>query len=419
MSITWLQDAIGEIQDDYILEAHSEQSRTYTCHSHPKKWIAVFIAAVILALAFAACAPILFNSLSGDDLSFHAAYQGKGIVEIAVENKSDKTLCFQKSVKLKRWAMDQEIPTHGEAVFSGTKIPAHDSGILTIDLSGAYDLAQLEIPLENDSYYLILTNNSFLFGQDWMCSVDFSEKRQEEPAYPDLISPAEAGPGLTQKIEPELRRFFGDTQIEPQKRRQLHSEYYEACAELIQNSGKTVIHPVSPAPCLLCEELPKGLILDSNLPEEVQYQLIGQHESSVDDFFFPVGASWEDTAQVFSVVVPQSQADCDRVQGDAIRIGYVMIYDAQQCRMPDVYTLIHGQLISISDLSQHVVYEDSQYVAYNVTDYFFTDIDSHISAYQSWRIDLFFNEDVYRRIRNGYAYVQKLPMYLYTGQVPE
>ena len=193
----------------------------------------------------------------------------------------------------------------------------------------------------------------------------------------------------------------------------MYSEYYEACAELIRSSGKNVIHPVSPTPYLGCDDPPQGTSFDNNLPENVQYQLIGLHESTVDDFFFPVGSSQEDHAWVFSVVIPQTQADCYRVQGDAIRIGYVMIYDAQQCQTSDVYTLIHGQLVPISELSRHIVYEDSQYIAYNVTDYFFTNIDSHISAFQSWRTDLFFNDDVYDRIRNVYGYIQKVQLYLY------
>lgn len=365
-----------------------------------------------MALIFAACAPILFNSLSGDDLSLNATYQGNGIVEITVENKSDKILHFQESVKLKHWSTDQEISAKGKVRFSGTKIPAHGSGIMTIDLSNAYNMAELEMPLSSDSYYFVLTNNNFLFGQDWICSVDFFEKQDEEPVYSNPISSSKASPDLAKEVEPDLQRFF-DTPIDPQTRRELYSEYYEACAELVQNSGKNVIHPVSPAPCLLCDDPPEGTIFDSNLPKDVQYQLIGLQESSVDDFFFPVGAAREDTAIVFSVVVPQSQADCYRVQGDAIRIGYVMVYDAQQCQAADAYTLIHGQLVPINDLAQHIVYEDSQYIAYNVTDYFFTDIDAHIAAFQSWRADLFFNDDVYSRIKNAYGYVQRVQMYLY------
>ena len=42
---------------------------------------------------------ILFNNISGDDLSFRACYAGKGIVEITVENDSDKNLSFQPKLK--------------------------------------------------------------------------------------------------------------------------------------------------------------------------------------------------------------------------------------------------------------------------------------------------------------------------------
>ena len=83
-----------------------------------------------------------------------------------------------------------------------------------------------------------------------------------------------------------------------------------------------------------------------------------------------------------------------------------MIYDAPQCQIPDAYTLIHGQLIPVSELSSHIVYEDSQYIAYNVTDYFFTDIETHIAAFRTWRTDLFDNEDVQCRIENVYHYLQ-------------
>ena len=89
MSAIRLQDAIGEIRDSYIAEAHPDSNQP---HIRSKKWIAVILAAVILALAGMVCAPILFNSLSGGELSFDSNYNGNGIVEIVVESKSDKTI---------------------------------------------------------------------------------------------------------------------------------------------------------------------------------------------------------------------------------------------------------------------------------------------------------------------------------------
>lgn len=413
MSAIRLQDAFGEIQDCYIVQAHPE---SFPSHTRGRKWMAVLVAAIIIALGLISCAPMLFSSLAGDDLSFQSSYTGNGIVEIHIENKSDKVLHFQKKLKLERWTEGQEIPAHGDVIFSGTRIPAQSSGTLTIDLSKAYDLEELEKPLHNDYYYFILTNNNFVFGQDWMCTVNFAETMWDEIEYAEPIAPAGADPELIRRVEADLRDFFGETLLEPDKRAEVISEYYKACAELIRNSGKTVIHPVSPAPYFLYDDPPEGTIFDKNLPEDVQYQLIGIRESSLDSYFFPVGGSWEDTAKVFEVIIPQHQADLYRVQGDAIEIGYVMIYDAQQCQISDAYTLIHGQLITVSELSSHSVYEDSQYVAYDVTDYFFTDIETHIAAFRAWRTDLFDHEDVQRRIENVYFYLHNggIKMRLYS-----
>ena len=60
-------------------------------------------------------------------------------------------------------------PLSGKVSFSNTEIPANSSGTMVIDLSDAYDISLLETPISDDDlYYLMLTNNNFLFGQDSM-----------------------------------------------------------------------------------------------------------------------------------------------------------------------------------------------------------------------------------------------------------
>ena len=71
MNAIRLQDAIGEIQDSFLLEAYPAPSQRKS-----KKWLALLLVAAILALGLIACAPILFNSISGDDLSFRTCYAG-------------------------------------------------------------------------------------------------------------------------------------------------------------------------------------------------------------------------------------------------------------------------------------------------------------------------------------------------------
>ena len=92
-------------------------------------------------------------------------------------------------------------------------------------------------------------------------------------------------------------------------------------------------------------------------------------------------------------------------------------FDSAQAGQEDTYTLIHGQLVPLSELRSDKVYQDGQYTAFNVTKYFFTDLDTHIAAFRQWRTDLYFNEDVLERIHNGHAYLQEAvkKMYLYNG----
>ncbi len=413
MNAIRLQDAIGEIQDSFVSEAHIAKE------TKSRKWLALLLVAAILALGLIACGPILFHSLSGDDLSFDVAYAGNGIVEVTIENKSHKNLKFQPKLKLKRWSDGAEIPAHGKILFQNTQIAPESSGVMTIDLSNAYDLAGLETPLLDDWYYLVLTNNNFLFGQDWMCSISFAETSgTDEPTYPVPLAPAEADPELAQRAESDLQSFFHESIFtDKEKRAERIAAYYERCAEVIRLSGKNIIHPVSPAPAFLIDDLPAGIILDKNLPEDMQYQLIGLNIASMDSYAFPVGASWEDTAYIFSVIVPQKAADLSEAAGDAIQVAYVMAFDSAQAAREDAYTLIHGQLVPFSELPPDMVYQDEQYTAFNVTRYFFSDLDTHIAAFRQWRTDLFFNGDILERIHSGYAYLQEAvkKMYLYEG----
>ena len=250
MNAIRLQDAIGEIQDSFILEAHTTENQ-----AKPKKWLALLLVAAILALGLIACAPMLFSSISGDELSLKACYTGEGVVEITVENKSSKNLKFQPKLKLKRWSDDVEIPANGKAVFANTQIAPASSGVMTVDLSNAYDLDELEMPLLNDWYYIVLTNNNFHFGQDWMCSVSFSEKESmDEPVYPVQLSPAEADPALIRQMNTNLQSFFEESILaDKEKRAEVMEAYYERCMDVIRTSGKNVIHPISPAPTFLID----------------------------------------------------------------------------------------------------------------------------------------------------------------------
>ncbi len=143
----------------------------------------VVVAVLAFIMPFSAGAAVnLFSGLEGDSLSFSPQYLGKGKFAIEIENKSDKELQFQETLKLMKWSGSVEIEgDKDKVVFEGTTFPPHSKGVMTIDLSTAYDVENLEKKLpQGDWYYLILTNNNFLFGQDWQCSVVFDESHHWE-----------------------------------------------------------------------------------------------------------------------------------------------------------------------------------------------------------------------------------------------
>ena len=135
----------------------------------------VALAAAVLAalLTVTALAADLFSPLAGDDLALGAVYEGDGVVSVHVENRSDKELKFQKQLRLLRWDTSEEIaPKRGAAVrFANTAFAPHTEGVMTLDLSRAYDLEALDEPLAQGGYYLVLTNSNFVFGQDWICFI--------------------------------------------------------------------------------------------------------------------------------------------------------------------------------------------------------------------------------------------------------
>ncbi len=149
-------------------------------------WKGAVRLAAAMGILFAVCSlPVLgysmFSAIDSESLGFQAFYLGDGKFHIYVGNASDKELVFQENLKLMRWSTAQEVEGDSEKVcFDGVRIAPHSEGILSLDLSPAYDVAFLEQELgEGDWYYLVLTNNNFVFGQDWMCTVDFTEVRAD------------------------------------------------------------------------------------------------------------------------------------------------------------------------------------------------------------------------------------------------
>lgn len=363
---------------------------------------AMLVAAVLVcSLTMTAFAVSLFSSLSGDDLSLSATYEGNGIVTIQVANKSDKDLSFRRQLKLMRWSTGKEVePVSDTIVFDGTEFEAHTNGVMTVDLSKAYDMDFLEQPLADDNYYFVLTNNNFMFGQDWMCFVTFAEPIKTVVDDPIPVTPVEADKELVAQIMEELQPYFENYYTDIADRRNHADNYLVKCQELLATLDRDIV--ASEASPLAIDGLNPDVVFDKTAPLETQHWLTGLHEHTLDGYGIPVGSAEGESALVLSAYVPQHKGEVDG--GAEVPLLYFFTYSVDDIQSPEDYAFIHGQIITFEQLEQYKVYEDDQYVCYEVTDLFYTNLRQHVESIISQRSDIYFDEQVWERVENIYTY---------------
>lgn len=370
----------------------------------------ILAAAILCFLMVTGFAVAIFSSLKGDEVHLHGIYEGNGVVSVWVENESDRNLSFQPDLRLIQYKAGVEIPQKdgGQVLFQHTGIAAHSQGTMTINLSEAYDLAQLEKPLENDWYELILTNNGFAFGQDWKCSVDFSDMSAvgESVEYPEAEADLQA-----EKVEKSLAFYFQKSAQEKYQRTALEEAYRQAYEDLPEFRKGQVVSAVSPVllgnriqreMCLTVQDPPEGVIWDEKISPEKQYELIGLNWSTYDSFGRLIGAKGE-YAMVLSVQVPlQDYADGTR----ELPLFYIMLYNREDTQKDDGCAFIHGQTVSFEDLEERGVFADEKYAAYDVSDYVYGDLESYLQVFFRQNPDIVQNEQMLQRIQKFYTYYQ-------------
>lgn len=370
-------------------------------HRHPIKSAMLIAAVLICSLTTTAFAVSLFSSLSGDDLSLSATYAGDGVVSIYIENRSDKKLSFQKQLKLMQWSTSEEIePKSGEVIFSGTVFDAHTNGVMTVDLSEAFDVETLEQPLTDDHYYFVLTNNNFMFGQDWMCFVTFAEPIKTVVEDPIPVTPVEADKELVAQIMEELQPYFENYYTDIADRRNHADNYLVKCQELLAALGQDIV--ASEASPLVIDCLNPDVVFDKTAPLETQHWLTGLYDHTLDGYGIPVGSVEGESALVLSAYVPQHKGEVDG--GAEVPLLYFFTYNVNDIQSSEDYAFIHGQIMTFEQMEQYKVYEDDQYVCYEVTDLFYTDLRQHVESIISQRSDVYFDEQVWERVENIYTY---------------
>lgn len=362
--------------------------------------IALIVAASACLLTMTVFADSLFSPLSGDELCLRADYEGDGVISVWVENQSDKELRFQPTLKLMRWSTSEEIePITGQAAFRGASIPAHSSGTLTVDLSAAYDIDALEAPLAGgDWYYLVLTNNNFVFGHDWMCAVEFAEP-VDVPAAP--LPPAEPDPYVIQDIPEELRFYFETIFFDPAARRELDAAYVQAYTALFAAFEGNLVPSVSPV-------LPGNRIsadapyLTVQSPDDEPDLPTGIHWRAVDADFKLLAANGEH-ALTISAELPLQNADASR----SLPLFYVLTYDKSAIASEEDGAFVYGRLLRFADLAPHKIYEDERYVCYEVSGLIYSDLEDYAQRFAEQNPDVRLDETVTAQIERFYRYYQE------------
>lgn len=372
------------------------------------KWMVLVAAAVICGLMMAACGVALFSPLNGDELSLSGTYEGNGIVSIFVENGSDKSLTFQKQLKLMCWSTSEEVERlDGEIVFQNTSFPAHSSGTMTIDISRAYDIAALEQGLP-EMYYFLLTNNDFFFGHDWMCSFRFrpEETGTEETSSPEHIDASLLRAQAIDEIEEDLRFYFEDAYYDELPAfNQTNFVYLQKVQELLMRTEGTLVHPVDP---WIRVEIPEDHVFDEAFPLDIQHQLVGENYYSIDGYKRIVGSMFSGTGSDYALTL---KAQLPGYEGQTnggrdLPLIYLFVYEKADLTVEKPYAFIYGQILTFEEMAQYQVFEDERYVVYEVTDLFYTDLDRYMEYFLSVESDVYFDEQICARVHHIYDYLK-------------
>ena len=358
----------------------------------PIRTTIILTAVIACFLTMTAFAISLFSALSGDDLGLYATYEGNGIVSIVVENRSEKELNFQSTLKLMRWNNSEEIDAISDNVFfDGTKIPPNSSGTMTIDLSSAYDVVMLEKPLVDDHYYFVLTNNNFIFGQDWMCSVEFAEVTVTPPKP---LPPVQADDKIVNDITENLQFYFNNITFDFEERRTMDTEYMQALTEMFNSFDGNIVQSVSPL--LLADTSSTGVIFDNSIPSDEQHLLVDEHWHSHDANFKLLTSSSAENALVLSAALP-----LQRYEDTFTYLPLLYIFTFEKSAISDDdYVFIYGQLLHFSELEEYRVYEDEKYVCYEMSDLMYSDLMEYVKQFVSQNADIRFDEQVQVRVEN-------------------
>lgn len=379
MTRSELSKSISNINSRYIMEAESYFEPGV--HFISIRRICILAAVLITILSLCAFTYTYFSAAAGDNLILTATYAGEGVVLAQIENQSDRNLKLTPTVKLLQYSTGNEIALTGSSpMLTGLTIPAKTTQTVRIDLRLSYDIAALE-QLTNDFVCIQLTNKSFLPGQKWTCVVSFRPNTGDY--VPQYVKTGDSKRATN--VIPSLKAYFENFTPDVFARWADVPDYLELVElELSQVDGNIVI-PADPFYYWDLEE----------------YHTLVQ-SSCFDGYNKLLGRTDMEKIKHISISVPRL-LDGEKLNGtQEIPLFYLWIFAKSDIQSPDDYTFIRGNLLTFREIEEYKVYEDAEYVIYEMHHLVYSDLRNYVEEMLIQNDSIYFDEEIWSRIQLFY-----------------
>ena len=344
--------------------------------------LALVAAIAALFIALTAFTATMFSTWAGDSLTMTAAYYGSGVVWVEIENQADIDLKLEPKVNLYRYSTQELVEPTGEAPFlDGLTIPANSTQKVRVDLRRTYDVEALE-GTTNDFYYLQVTNDSFLLGQTWSCMVSFKVTDYVTPWYKFSDNRNLDG------VLPSLRSYYQNFTPDIFARWADVFTYIELVQTQLDKVDGKVVKACDPP-----------IYFD-------YYNWLGStHWSTFDGYYKLLGIDDSEYYDMIGVDMPCVRDDGSYPGGGWIMpLFYLYQYKKADITSPKDLAFMAGNLLTFEELEPYKVYDDGEYVIYEMHHLFYTDLRSYVNDMLLQRDDAYLNEDIWNRIQRFYDY---------------
>lgn len=379
-----------------LISAGSKEEKAFAETADPRKRmprVALIAAIITVFVTLTAFAVSIFSTWAGDSLTMTAKYYGSGIVWVEITNQSDKDLKLEPDMKLYYYSTQKLVEsTDEEPYIDNLTIPAHSTEKVRLDLRRTYDIDALE-NTKNDFYYLQMTNDSFLLGQRWSCQVSFVVSDYVTPWY--QLTDESHLEGVVPSLQPYFKNFTPDIFA----RWTGVFDYVELVnAEL--------------------EKVEGNIVRACGTPIYFDHQdwLVSSSWDCFDGYNKLLGIDDHEYYTAVSVQMPCPRDDGTDNGGWNLPLFYLYEYAKADIQSPQDYAFIHGNLLTFAEMEPYKVYDDGEYVVYEMHHLIYTDLKAYVSDMMLQRDDMYINGAIWERIERVYEHwgnKENLTGYLY------